>query len=181
MAANSGNTAGRVAVSAAESGRPGVALIHVISLYAALFGIWLLLSGIFDPFFLSLAAVSCALIVYLARRMDLIDHEGVPVHVSWRFALYLPWLVWQIVLANVDVFRRIVDPRLPIDPELRWVPADQKTDLCRAIFANSITLTPGTVSTDVDSGRIRVHAIDQSGLDELEAGAMNARVCRLEG
>jgi len=168
-------------VSAVESGRPGVALIHVISLYAALFGVWLLLSGIFDPFFLTLAAVSCALIVYLGHRMDVIDHEGVPVHVSWRFALYLPWLVWQIVLANIDVFRRIVDPRLPIDPDIRWVPASQKTDLCRAIFANSITLTPGTVSTDVAADRIQVHAIDRTGLDELEDGAMNARVRRLEG
>lgn len=164
----------------AETGRPGVVLIHAISLYAALFGVWLLLSGIFSLFFLAEALVSCALIVFIVRRMDLVDHEGVPVHVSWRFALYLPWLVWQIIVANFDVFRRIIDPRLPIDPAMRWVPARQRSDLCRAIFANSITLTPGTVSIDVNADRILVHAIDRSGLDDLEAGAMESRVLGLE-
>lgn len=164
----------------AETGRPGVVLIHAISLYAALFGIWLLLSGIFDFFFLAEAAVSCALIVFIVRRMDLIDREGVPLHISWRFALYLPWLVWQIIVANFDVIRRVLDPRLPIDPAMRWVPARQRSDLCRAIFANSITLTPGTVSIDVDADRILVHAIDRSGLDDLDAGAMEGRVRGLE-
>ena len=164
----------------AETGRPGVVLIHAISLYAALFGVWLLLSGIFDFFFLTEAAVSCALIVFIVRRMDLVDHEGVPVQVSWRFALYLPWLVWQIIVANFDVIRRVLDPRLPIDPAMRWVAARQRSDLCRAIFANSITLTPGTVSIDVDADRILVHAIDRSGLDDLDAGAMEGRVRGLE-
>ncbi|MEE8275393.1 MAG: Na+/H+ antiporter subunit E, partial [Alphaproteobacteria bacterium] len=92
-------------------------MLHAVSLYAALFGVWLLLSGFFDPFFLSLAAVCCALVVYIARRMDVIDHEGLPIHVTWRFLTYLPWLAWRIIVANLDVARRVLDPALPIDPE----------------------------------------------------------------
>ncbi|MFQ5784457.1 MAG: Na+/H+ antiporter subunit E [Alphaproteobacteria bacterium] len=156
-------------------------MVHAISLYAALLGVWLLLSGIFTPFFLALAAVCCGLVVFIAQRMDLIDRDTAPVRVSWRFLPYLPWLAWQIVLANIDVIRRVLDPALPIDPAIRWVPASQRTDLGRVIYANSITLTPGTVSTDVESDRIQVHALTRSGLDELERGDMDARVRAVEG
>ncbi len=156
-------------------------MVHAISLYAALFGVWLLLSGMFDPFFLALAAVSCALVVYIALRMDLVDHEGQPVHLTWRFFTYLPWLAWQIVVANADVARRVLNPRLPIDPVLKWVPSSQRTDLGRVIYANSITLTPGTVSTTVEADRIEVHALTREGLAELERGDMDARVRALEG
>ncbi len=156
-------------------------MVHAISLFAALFGVWLLLSGFFDPFFLTLAATCCVIVVSIALRMDVIDHEGQPVHVSWRFVSYLPWLAWRIVLANVDVARRVLDPKLPIDPVLKWVPASQRTDLGTVIYANSITLTPGTVSTSVESGRIQVHALTQDGMDEIERGEMDARVRAVEG
>ena len=156
-------------------------MVHTLSLYAALFGVWLLLSGFFDLFFLTLAAVSCALVVYVARRMDVIDHEGQPVHITWRFLTYLPWLAWQIVVANADVVRRVLSPGLPIDPILQWVPASQRTDLGTVIYANSITLTPGTVSTTVESGRIEVHALTREGLAGLERGDMDARVRAVEG
>lgn len=156
-------------------------MVHTVSLYATLFAVWLLLSGIFEPFFLTLAAISCALVVYIARRMDVVDHEGQPVYITWRLLTYLPWLAWQIVVANADVARRVLTPRLPIDPVLQWVPASQRTDLGTVIYANSITLTPGTVSTTVESGRIEVHALTREGLAELESGGMDARVRAVEG
>ena len=156
-------------------------MLHAVSLYAALFGVWLLLSGFFDPFFLSLAAACCALVVYIARRMDVIDHEGQPIHVTWRFLTYLPWLAWRIIVANLDVARRVLDPALPIDPEHKWLPASQRSDLGKVIYANSITLTPGTVSTDVEGGRIQVHALTRAGMAELERGEMDARVRAVEG
>ncbi len=156
-------------------------MVRAISLYAALFGVWLLLSGFFAPFFLGLAAVCCALVVYIARRMDVIDHEGHPVHLSWRFIAYLPWLAWRIVLANLDVAGRVLSRDLNIDPVLRWVPTSQRTDLGTVIYANSITLTPGTVSTAVEQGRIQVHALSRGGMAQLEKGEMDARVRGVEG
>ncbi len=159
----------------------GGGLFHAISLFVALFGVWLLLSGIFTPFFLVVAAVCCALVVFIARRMDVVDREAQPVHLTGRFALYLPWLAWRIVLANVDVARRVLSPALPIDPVIKWLPASQKTDLGRVIYANSITPTPGTVSTSVEDGRIEVHALSSEGMAALEQGDMDARVQGVEG
>ena len=162
-----------------DAERTGGDLVRAISLYAALFGVWLLLSGFFSPFFLVLAAVCCALVVYIALRMDVIDQEGHPIQISWRLIPYLPWLAWQIVRANLDVTRRVFS--LDVDPVLRWVPASQRTDLGTVIYANSITLTPGTVSTDVEPGRIRVHALSGDGIAALEKGEMDARVRDVEG
>ena len=156
-------------------------LVHTISLYATLFGLWLLLSGFFEPFFLFLGVVCCALVTVIAQRMDVVDAEGQPVHITWRFLTYLPWLAWQIVLANIDVARRVLSPARPIEPVLKWVPASQRSDLGAVIYANSITLTPGTVSTSVEPGRIQVHALSGEGMAELEKGDMDARVRAVEG
>ncbi len=159
----------------------GGELVNTISLYAALFGLWLLLSGFFEPFLLILALVCCALVVAIARRMDVIDHEGQPVHITWRLLTYLPWLAGQIALANIDVARRVLSPGLPVDPILKWVPASQRTDLGTVIYANSITLTPGTVSTSAEPGRIQVHALTRAGIAALERGDMDERVRAVEG
>ncbi len=165
---------------AGERGTGGK-LVHAISLYAALFGLWLLLSGFFEPFLLILALVCCAFVVAIAHRMDVIDHEGQPVHITWRLLTYLPWLAVQIVRANIDVARCTLSPGRPIDPILKWVPAGQRSDLGTVIYANSITLTPGTVSTSAEPGRIQVHALTRDGMAELEKGDMDARVRAVEG
>ncbi len=83
--------------------------------------------------------------------------------------------------ANIDVMRRVLSPELPIDPVVKWLPASQTTDLGRVIYANSITLTPGTVSTNVEDGRIEVHALSREGMTALEEGDMDARVQGVEG
>jgi multicomponent Na+:H+ antiporter subunit E len=156
-------------------------LVHLISLYVTLFGLWLLLSGFFEPFFLFLAVVCCALVTYIAHRMDVIDHEGQPVHITWRFLTYLPWLGWRIFLSNIDVARRVLSPSRPISPVLKWLSSSQRSDLGTAIYANSITLTPGTVSTSAETGRVQVHALTREGMAELEKGDMDARVRAVEG
>ena len=156
-------------------------MFHAISLFVALFGVWLLLSGIYTAYFLIVAAVCCALVVLITRRMDVVDREAQPVHLSGRLVLYLPWLAWQIVRANIDVMRRVLSPELPIDPVVKWLPTSQTTDLGRVIYANSITLTPGTVSTNVEDGRIEVHALSREAMAALEEGDMDARVQGVEG
>jgi multicomponent Na+:H+ antiporter subunit E len=113
--------------------------------------------------------------------MDVIDGEGHPIHLSWRALLYWPWLVVTIARSNVDVLRRVLSPRLDIDPACAMVDATQKTDVGLVTFANSITLTPGTVSLAVYPGRIHVHALHRSSLEELGRGEMDRRVTRMEG
>lgn len=153
---------------------------HQISLFVTLFILWLILSGMPEPLLISLGVVSCLLVVWIARRKDLIDHEGLPLHLKWiRWARYWSWLLGQIVLANIDVTRRILDPRLPISPCVIKVPA-QMSDLSKVIYANSITLTPGTVSIQVGEQDITVHALTQAGAEELLQGEMGRRVVTLE-
>ncbi len=156
-------------------------LLRAISLYFVLAAVWLLWSGHYTGLLLTLGALCCALVVYIAHRMDVIDHEGHPSHLTWRFPGYWLWLSVEIVKANLDVTRRVLDLRLPIDPRLFEVKTSQRTDLGRVIYANSITLTPGTVSTDVGAETIQVHAIGAEGERDLQAGAMDAKVTALEG
>ncbi|MEM7120816.1 MAG: Na+/H+ antiporter subunit E [Pseudomonadota bacterium] len=152
-----------------------------VSLFAVLYGVWLLLSGIWEPFFLISGAVASLLVVIVAQRMDVIDGEGHPVQLSWRALTYFPWLFWQIIKSNIDVARRIVSPRLPIEPADGWVEASQKSTAGLVTFANSITLTPGTVSMTVHEDRIHVHALSKAGFDDLKEGEMNRRVTQMEG
>lgn len=155
-------------------------MFRAVSLAAVLFATWLLLSGYFTGLLITLGVISCLGVVLIAVRMDVIDHEGLPVHIGWRYGLYLPWLLWQILLANIDVARRILDPSLPISPAVRRIPCTQISDLGRVIFANSITLTPGTVSMQVVDDEVLVHALTEEALADLEEGTMNRKVCALE-
>lgn len=155
---------------------------HFISLGAVLFGVWLLLSGHFDPLLIGLGVVSCAVVVLATWRMELIDHEGHPIHLTLRgLFFYWPWLGWEIVKANWDVARRVLAPSMPISPTMVRVDASQKTDLGIVIYANSITLTPGTVSVDVGEGKILVHALTREGAEALKEGTMDRKVTRMMG
>ena len=153
-------------------------VIHGVGLCLALALCWLLLSGYFQILLLSLGAVSILFCVWIAMRMDLIDHEGVPLHITWAVLRYLPWLLWEIVKANLDVAKRVIDPSLPISPSLFNAPVSQKTDLGQTIYANSITLTPGTITMYVSvNGTFQVHAIDKESGEPLP-GEMEKRIAK---
>ena len=142
---------------------------------------WLLWSGRSDALLLGLGVVSCAAVLWLSLRMSVVDRESEPYHLGVRPALYLPWLLWQIALANLHVARVILTPRMPIQPRLLRVHASQKTDLGVVIYANSITLTPGTVALDVRGRSILVHALTDAAARGLANGEMDRRVTWLEG
>ena len=152
-----------------------------LSLFAVLYGIWLVLSGIWEPFLMISGAVASLFVVVIAHRMDVVDGEGHPVQLTWRALTYYPWLFWQIARSNARVMRLVLSPRSAISPRADWIPANQKTAVGLVTFANSITLTPGTVALSVLEDRIHVHALESSGIDDLKAGEMNRRVCQMEG
>jgi len=156
-------------------------LKYTVSLSLVLFGVWLLWSGHFEPLLLSFGVLSCAVVVAIARKMKIVDREGAPVELALRALAYVPWLLWEIVKANLDVARRILDPRLPISPRIIKVRAGQRHDITRVIYANSITLTPGTVSVDTDGDEITIHALTEEAARAVETGDMDRRVSRLEG
>ncbi|MBN35505.1 MAG: cation transporter [Rhodospirillaceae bacterium] len=154
---------------------------RTFSLFALLLSVWLLLSGHWDPFLIGCGVVSSALVVVIAHRMDVIDGEGHPIQLTWRLISYLPWLAWQVAKSNVAVTKTILAPRMTLNAGADWVPATQKTAVGLVAYANSITLTPGTVSLSVYPDKIHVHALDKSGIEELKEGAMDRRVSAMEG
>ena len=109
------------------------------------------------------------------------DQEGHPLHLTWGALIYWPWLLVEIVKANIDVVRRVLSPSLPVSPTMLRVKASQKSDLGQVIYANSITLTPGTISVDVANGEILVHALSREGAEDLVGGEMDRRVVRMVG
>ena len=163
------------------NGIDGAAVVHAISLGVVLAIVWLLLSGHFEPLVLTLGLASCVVVVAITRRMDLVDHEGHPIHLTRRATGYWLWLAWEVVKANIDVAKRVLAPNLNISPTMVRLTASQKTDLGLVIYANSITLTPGTVSVDVDPGEILVHALSRDAADDLKGGEMDRRVAQVEG
>ena len=120
-------------------------------------------------------------VVALGRRMDLVDQEGHPVRLSWRALGYWPWLLKEIAKSAWDVSKIILSPELPISPTLVRAPASQESIVGVVTYANSITLTPGTISVDVKKGEILVHALTREGADGLLEGEMDRRVTRFEG
>jgi multicomponent Na+:H+ antiporter subunit E len=146
-----------------------------------LFAFWLVLSGHYEPLLLGFGVASTALVVVLARRMGVVDEEGLPFEVGGRFLLYLPWLMKEVFVANLRVARIILTPRLPISPILVRFRSSQRTDLGRVIFANSITLTPGTITTGVYGREVEVHSLTWVDVDGREEDEMDQRVAWVEG
>lgn len=156
--------------------------IHLqLSLAIALLLFWLGLSGHYTPLLIVFGVISVVVVVALSGRMRVLDAEGHPIHLAIGAITYWPWLLWEIAKSAWGVARIILDPRLPISPTLVRVRASQKTALGIATYANSITLTPGTISTGIDGNDILVHAITRDGASDLEEGTMDRRVAAFEG
>ena len=155
-------------------------MIRSIGLAVVLFALWLLLSGQFEPLLIGLGLGSCVLVVYITHRMNVIDHEGFPIHLGFTAPTYWLWLGWEIVKANMDVVRIILTPSLPISPTMFRVKASQKSELGHVVYANSITLTPGTVTVDIIDDEFEVHALTSGAADELQGGLMDRMASRME-
>jgi len=155
-------------------------VLRALSLGLTLAVLWLLLSGQFEPLFLSLGVLSVVAVVLIARRMEVIDPEGHPVHLARLIFLYWPWLVKEIIKSNIDVARLVLNPRLPISPTVIAVKTTQQSDVGRVTYANSITLTPGTVTIATEDDSFLVHALTRDMAAGVESGDMDRRVAALE-
>lgn len=164
--------------------------LRTVSQFVFLFVFWLLLSGHYDVtqpvdrYLIGSGAAVCAFVTWLARRrFAILDEEGHPIQLGVRVLVYGPWLFWQILLSNWDVFKRVWSPSLPIAPCMVRVPSDTRSDLGTVIYANSITLTPGTVTVSVDHDKreLLVHCLHPGAGVDLLAGGMLRHVKRFEG
>lgn len=155
-------------------------MLRAVGLGAVLFGFWLLLSGHYTPLLIGLGIASCILVVYLCARMDVVDEEAMSLHANPRFWRYVPWLMKEIFVANLVVAKLILDPKLPISPSMVLFHGSQKTDVGRALYANSITLTPGTITTGIEGQSFQIHALTAADLETEEELAMDRRCTWVE-
>ncbi|MEZ5540873.1 MAG: Na+/H+ antiporter subunit E [Pseudomonadota bacterium] len=151
-------------------------MMHTIRLATLLFGLWLGLSGHLEPLLLVLGLASTALAVTIARRMDQVDREHHSAHVPLRLLRFWLYLIGKVIAANFHVIRCIVTPGKSISPQLFTVPLPQRSDLGRVIYANSVTLTPGTLTLRVSPDCLLVHALTRQAARKLQDGTMARKV-----
>ena len=142
---------------------------------------WVIWSGKFDAFHLSLGVISCLIVTYtthdlLFRRTQFSIRDFGEV---FRLFAYIPWLIYQIILANIHVASLVLNPKMPIDPRMIKFKANLKKDISLTTFANSITLTPGTITADIIDGEYYVHALNKKVADDLLSGEMEKRVAHV--
>ena len=153
---------------------------HTIILSISLSVFWLLNSEHSTDYMLSLGVISIAFVVYIAHRMDVVDHESQPVHLTLKIPAYYTWLIKEIIRSNLVVVKHIWLGNKSISPVFATITASQKTEIGKVIYANSITLTPGTVTVNLEGDRIMVHALLEESIKDLESGEMDRRVAQLE-
>jgi len=152
-----------------------------VSAFIALFAFWLLLSGYFTAFLIAAGVGSAVAVVLFARRMEVVDREGHPIDL-WRAVVsYWPWLAKEIVKSGWEVSRMILHPRLPISPTLVRFRPSQRSAVGLVTHANSITLTPGTITVEAKDGEFLVHALTRSGAQGVVDSEMDRRISELEG
>lgn len=153
--------------------------MRFVSLVIALACLWTLLSGHTEVIVVGMGVAGIALITWLARRMRVVDEEGVPFDLSPRALPYSLWLLVEIVRSNVAVARIVASRELAIQPQLVRVPTGLRSDLGRVVYANSITMTPGTVTLEADEDSLLVHALTDATAEGLRSGSMEQRAARV--
>ena len=155
--------------------------MHMTKWTILLSAFWLLLSGYIQPLLLGFGAVSVIVVLFVLKRMDNVDQEKQEIGTGLRLVRYLPWLTWQIIRSSLQVTKLIWGPADKVSPSLATIKADNIPPNRRALYANSITLTPGTLSVDLVDDEITVHALQRSSIEELEQKAMERKITQIWG
>ena len=155
-------------------------MLHLFSLGLALSVLWLLLSGYFEVLILTMGFSSVVIILWITYCMDIIDQENHPIHFTVRSFRFLPWLIKEIVLANIKVARTIISRKIKLTTSVLKVRSSQATEVGQVIYGNSITLTPGTVTIGIEKDIITVHALTHDAAFDLKSGEMDRQITNIE-
>lgn len=148
----------------------------------AMFIFWILLSGEFTFILITSGVVASLITAYLSHdifvgKADLKTETGR----VFKFIVYIPWLLWEIILANVEIAYLVLNPKPLVDPQIVRFKNDLKTDLGIVTLAHSITLTPGTVTVEANREEFVIHAIWQKSAEGIIGGEMQRKVKKIEG
>jgi multicomponent Na+:H+ antiporter subunit E len=152
-----------------------------IVIFIVLFLHWIFWSGKLDAFHLSLGVISCVLVTFMSHDLYIQSNKLSPkiIKQAFRFIKYIPWLLYQIVMSNIHVASLVLSPKMPIDPKIIRYKTKLKDDIALVTFANSITLTPGTITADIRDGEYIVHALSRKVADDLMSGEMEDKVAHI--
>ena len=147
-------------------------------LYSA---IWIAFSGHFDFLLLSFGAISVLIVLYTLRRMRIIDETPVKFRMNtFKLLTYCSWLIGEILKSNIAVAKTILSPKVKVSQNIFDVPLSPRSEAAQVIFANSITLTPGTITVETEKNSLLVHALNFSDSTEDEIADMGSRVSKCE-
>lgn len=152
---------------------------YTLGLAASLTAFWLVLSGHYTLLITSFGAASVVLVIWLARRMQIIDHEGPAAGFSLGLILYWGWLLGQIMRSALRVSWLILRKPEQLQAAMRATANTSQHELNQVIYANSITLTPGTLAAEVSEHEILIHSLEAASIETLDRGEMRQRVERL--
>ncbi|MGN7612854.1 Na+/H+ antiporter subunit E [Magnetococcales bacterium HHB-1] len=155
-------------------------LFHLFSLTLFLFGFWLILSGHYELFFVSCGLITAIAVTWLNIRKFGRSIEGSPLHVLRVFIFFIPWLLLELLKSNIAVAKIILKKEMPISPSMVPIKVTQRSDLGQAIHANSITLTPGTVTCEAENNVFLVHCLAEEFVEGLHEGEMDRRVTAID-
>jgi multicomponent Na+:H+ antiporter subunit E len=140
--------------------------------------LWWILSGYTKVLLISLGVVSVLFTAFMAHRMDVVDEESHPLDLSVKLVRYWIYLLWQIVISNLQMVKLILSPNPDIDPRIVTSRITQDSELGRVVLGNSVTLTPGTVTLEIRGDLIEAHAINSSAASGVTSGDLDVRVPR---
>ena len=169
----------RTTISERQAGKATVLQLVLLVLVLGL--TWLGLSGFFKPLLLTLGAVSVAITMVFAVRIKFFDHVVGMTKMGWRLPAYWFWLLTEIVKSAIQVARIVLSPKIPKNHRLVRLTSSSGEELPRVILGNSITLSPGTITIDIDDHEVLVHCICEEGAQDMESGELQRRIDRVRG
>jgi len=153
---------------------------NFVATFVMMIAFWALLSGKFDTFHLSLGVICSMIVAYLSHDLLFANvRVGDGRVIAQRFLRYIPWLLREIVTANFYVAYLALSPKMPIDPQIIRFKTKLESDISWVTLANSITLTPGTITIDIEDREFMVHALDRKVAGDLDTGEMEDRVAHI--
>ena len=164
-----------------DGGRKTKSIIqNFVATFFLLYAFWLLLSGKYDFFHLSVGGLCSALVAYLSHDLLFANLRVGDMRVIFkRFFLYIPWLLSQIVMSNLHVAKVVLSKKKYISPRIVRFKTKLQSDISWITLANSITLTPGTITMDIQDGEFIIHALNDKVAKDLHAGEMEDRIAHV--
>ncbi len=171
-----------------ENTMRGHRLLSIVLQFSILFAFWLLLSGHYQAKYIIIGAIAAGLVTFLTNDLfyatlrygERVEPKTRLILLQLlRFVAYIPWLLGQIVMANIQVAYLVLHPKMPIDPALLLFRTQMHKGMARVTLANSITLTPGTITTNLEEGNYIIHTLKPPLAQGLVDAVMQNKVAKV--